>query len=132
LGGLLIGSVTASMLLGHRYLTDTGLTIAPLRRMTKLFLISILVRAVWVGLMVAFTGNLFVEGRGVLTWNLLFFGVRVLVGILGTAVFGYMMWDCVKRRSTQSATGILYLTMVFVFIGELTGHYLLRNASLPV
>ena len=50
----------------------------------------------------------------------------------GTAVFAYMIWDCVRRRSTQSATGILYLTMVFVFIGELTAQYLLRWKGLAV
>src|SRR5262245_22805826 len=50
LGGMVIGSVTSSMLLGHRYLTDTGMTIAPLRRLTSLFIAVLILRAVTVAI----------------------------------------------------------------------------------
>jgi len=132
LGAMLIGSVTASMLLGHRYLTDTGMTIAPLRRLTRIFLAAVAMRAIWVSAMSIVQRGALGGGGMAATWNLMMLGVRCGVGIFGTAVFAYMVWDCVKRRSTQSATGILYLTMVFVFIGELTGQYLLRTLGLPV
>lgn len=131
-GALLIGSVTAAMLLGHRYLTDTGMTIAPLRRLTALFIAAIVLRTLTVAIAL-------VVGRAILSsydpsrdWILFFLAIRVAIGLLGTAVFAYMIWDCVRRRSTQSATGILYLTMVFVFIGELTAQYLLRWKGLAV
>lgn len=131
-GALLIGSATSAMLLGHRYLTDTGMTIAPLRRLTRIFLAAVFIRAIWViAVSIAQRATLGSGGMAA-TWNLMMLGVRFGVGIVGTAVFAYMVWDCVKRRSTQSATGILYLTMVFVFIGELTGQYLMRTSGLPV
>ncbi len=131
IGGVLIGAVTDAMLLGHRYLTDTGMTIAPLRRLTNLFIGATAIRALSIP-----AGFLFGESLPTYepewTWVLLCLAVRIGVGILGTAVFAYMVWDCVRRRSTQSATGILYLTMVFVFIGELTAQYLLRWKGLAV
>lgn len=131
-GALLIGSATSAMLLGHRYLTDTGMTIAPLRRLTRVFMIAVAFRAAWVAAIAAMNRGLLQGGGMAATWNLMMLGVRFGVGVVGTAVFAYMVWDCVKRRSTQSATGILYLTMVFVFIGELTGQYLMRTAGLAV
>ncbi len=132
LGSLLIGSVTASMLLGHRYLTDTGMTIAPLRRIVRLVLIVITLRTMWAAVFLEFAFHWGNFERGDLTWTVLLLSLRGMVGLLGTAVFAYMIWDCVRRRSTQSATGILYLTMVFVFIGELTAQYLLRWKGLAV
>ncbi len=132
LGAGLIGTVTAGMLLGHRYLTDTEMTIAPLRRLTNFFVAAVILRAIWVAVLVALNRTALFSGGPAATWTLLMLCVRFGVGIVGTGVFAYMVWDCVKRRSTQSATGILYLTMVFVFIGELTGQYLMRTAGLPV
>jgi len=131
-GAMLIGSVTAAMLLGHRYLTDTGMTIAPLRRLTNLFIAAILLRALSVTVSLILRRDLLSSDNPSHQWILFLLAVRIGVGILGTAVFAYMVWDCVRRRSTQSATGILYLTMVFVFIGELTAQYLLRWKGLAV
>jgi hypothetical protein len=56
---------------------------------------------------------------------------RWLVGLAVPAVFIYMAWDCIRRRATQSATGILYVAGVLVFIGELVALYLLRETALP-
>ena len=56
---------------------------------------------------------------------------RWLVGLLVPAVFIYMADDCIRRRSTQSATGILYVTAVLIFIGEIVALYLVRATGLP-
>ena len=42
-------------------------------------------------------------------------------------VLGVMAWRCAtaRLRNTQSATGILYIVVVFCFLGELTGQLLL-------
>jgi hypothetical protein len=42
-----------------------------------------------------------------------------------------MAHDCIKRRATQSATGILYVAGVLIFIGEIIALYLLRQTGLP-
>jgi hypothetical protein len=50
--------------------------------------------------------------------------VRWLVGFGGPLLLGWMAWRCAGIRSTQSATGILYVVVVLCFIGELTGELL--------
>jgi hypothetical protein len=56
---------------------------------------------------------------------------RWAVGLGVPAAFIYMAHDCIRRRSTQAATGILYVTGVLVFIGEIVALYLLRETGLP-
>jgi hypothetical protein len=50
----------------------------------------------------------------------LWLGLRWMAGLVGPAILGWMAWNCARVRSTQSATGILYVVVIFVFIGELT------------
>jgi len=57
--------------------------------------------------------------------------IRWLVGLVVPAVFIYMAHDCIRRRSTQAATGILYVAGVLVFIGEIVALHLVRATGLP-
>jgi hypothetical protein len=52
------------------------------------------------------------------------------MGFLGTAISVYMTWKTAQIRSTQSATGILYITMIFVLFGELTSLILAVDGGL--
>lgn len=129
LGAWLLGAVTAAMLLGHRYLTDTDMPIAPLRHLAKLYLAAVTARIVWVAIAsIPIWSDSFRPADYMWFWVTM--TVRVGVGLLGTAVFAYMVWDCVKRRATQSATALFYLSMIFVFLGELAGQYLVRTYGL--
>ncbi|MFQ5413879.1 MAG: hypothetical protein ACE5E6_05420 [Phycisphaerae bacterium] len=58
--------------------------------------------------------------------------LRIGLGLLAVAVFAYMVSDCVRRRATQSATGILYFGSVFAYIGELAAGYLLVQVAWPL
>lgn len=132
LGAGLLGTATAAMILGHRYLTDTGMSIAPLRRLAGLYLIIVALRCVWVigASYPAWQGGFVAQSS--YTWFWLLMSIRFGVGVLGTAIFAWMVWDCVRRRATQSATAIFYLSMIFVFLGEMSGQYLLRTESLAM
>lgn len=132
LGAMLLGSATAAMLLGHRYLTDTGMPIAPLRRLTMIYLAAVTARGVWViGVSVPVWSAGF-RPNGDYVWFWLMISVRWGVGILVTGIFAWMAWNCVRRRATQSATALFYLSMILVFLGELAGQYLLRSESLAM
>ena len=61
----------------------------------------------------------------------LIIATRWFVGLLVPLIFIYMAHDCIRRRATQSATGILYVCGVLVFIGEICGLNLLRETGLP-
>jgi len=131
LGAAMLGTATAGMLLGHRYLTDTQMQIAPLRRLTRIYLVIVAVRILWVAV-----GSLPVFSARFHPADVLYFwlalSVRVGVGLVVTAVFAWMIWDCVRRRATQPATALFYLSMLLVLIGELSGQYLMRTQSLPM
>ena len=55
---------------------------------------------------------------------LLWLPVRWGLGFLGPLILGWMAWRCARIRSTQSATGILYVVVILCFIGELTAQLL--------
>jgi hypothetical protein len=58
--------------------------------------------------------------------------VRWLVGLLGPAFFGVLAYRTAKIRSTQSATGILYVVVILVFLGELNALLLQKITGLPL
>ena len=61
-----------------------------------------------------------------------FFWQRILFGLLGPVVLAYMTWETAKIRSTQSATGILYVDFFTVIVGEVLAKYLLVATTVPV
>jgi hypothetical protein len=123
------GLALMDMLLGHAYLTAARMTIAPFRRLNLALAGALSLRIVTgivaIVLQSRYPTELFWPRFGLLV------GTRWLVGLLVPAVFVYMAHDCIQRRSTQSATGILYVAGVLLFIGELVALYLTRETGLP-
>jgi hypothetical protein len=66
-------------------------------------------------------------GPAIGTVTPLFLVVRFGVGLIGPAVATWMTWQTIRIRSTQSATGILYIAMILVLFGELTAMVLSRD-----
>ena len=62
----------------------------------------------------------------------IFFWQRVLFGLAGPALLSYLTWETAKIRSTQSATGILYVDFFTVVVGEVLSKYLLLATRVPV
>ena len=130
LGAMLLGSITVAWLLGHAYLTATKMTIAPLRHFSRVILWA-------VGLRFAFAvGSLEIAwGNGLwpqLWSSWLILSLRFGVGLIGVGAFAYMVADCVRLRSTQSATGILYFGSIFAYIGELAARQMIAECGWPV
>lgn len=124
------GLALMDMLLGHAYLTASRMTIHPFRRLNLALACVLALRMLCAVVLV----NV-LQGRQPLEmlWGIhgLFIGTRYLVGLLVPAVFVYMAHDCIQRRSTQSATGILYVAGVLFFIGEILSLHLARETGLP-
>lgn len=124
-----LGTALGAMLLGHFYLIAPGMSLTPLMRLLAVFFAAILVR-----IAVASAG-LFFWTRDNSLANLdmtvaLWLVVRWSVGFVGPLVLGWMARESAKIRSTQSATGILYVVVIFCFLGELTGLVLCRVTGL--
>jgi hypothetical protein len=127
--GSLTGVVVVAMDLGHWYLVRTRLSESHLVRFARLIGLAVLLRAVLlVAGMVLFgmesAGGLPSYLRTVAVDRGFFFWQRVLFGLLGPGVLAYMVSETARIRSTQSATGILYVAVIFVLIGELLARYL--------
>ena len=121
------GLVLMDMLLGHAYLTASQMTMAPFVRLNRAVGLTLAVRAI-LGVVV-----LLMDRPDRMFWNLhaVYVGTRWLVGIIVPGIFIWMAHDCIKRRATQSATGILYVAGVLIFIGEIVALYLVRATGLP-
>ena len=133
LGGLLLGSVTVAWLLGHRYLTASEMTIDPLKRASQLLFVALGAR--WGFLLIMLSVGASASGvadsdgafssRLASSWMPL--SMRIGIGLVLPTVFAYMVWQCVRLRSTQSATGILFFMSILVAVGELTSRYLISS-----
>lgn len=124
------GVALMDMLLGHAYLTASKMTIHPFRRLNLTLATLLTLRGVTaIGLTLALHAWRPVEMLWVVHGLLMI--TRWLVGLLVPAVFIYMAHDCIKRRSTQSATGILYVAGLLIFLGEIVALQLVRSTGLP-
>jgi len=128
----LLGGYLMSMLLGHAYLTaGNEMTQQPFARVIGMLAILLVLRAALsaaVGAWPYFHMDHSDETmRRPQTWNMMMIAARYMVGILIPGIFTWMVYDCVKRRSNQSATGILYVAGVLIIIGE-GAAIALRNA----
>jgi hypothetical protein len=62
----------------------------------------------------------------------LFFWQRVLFGIVAPGVLAVMAYQTARMRATMSATGILYIAVIFVLIGEFLARYLVVAGAGPM
>ncbi len=135
-GIALLGSVNMAMLLGHWYLVVRGMPIDPLKRLTVATLAATFLKIAVVAVAVfALTRGGVAYGSPayqVLKAQGLFFWMRVGWGLIGPLLLYPMVWGTVKIRSTMAATGILYVEVVAVVIGEVLGCYLSSVAHLPL
>jgi hypothetical protein len=124
------GLALMDMLLGHAYLTASKMTMRPFVRLHLSLAVMTVLRAIC-AIAVAM---IMLHLRPIeLFWDRfgLFVITRWAVGLAIPALFIYMAYDCIKRRATQSATGILYVTGILIFIGEIIALYLLSETRLP-
>jgi protein NrfD len=137
----LLGGTCTAMILGHWYLVIPSLEVRHLQSIVKLHMGSMVVRiavvgaAVFAGLALgeagpaAGVGNF---GRYIFSLDGIFFWQRVLFGLAGPAVLSYLTWETAKIRSTQSATGILYVDFFTVVVGEVLAKYLVLATRVPL
>jgi hypothetical protein len=116
------GGTLGTMLLGHSYLTARGLSFTPLKRMAWILFLVLIARA-------ALVAPVFLQERLEL-WDWVLLSMRGTIGLLLPILFGWMVIQCAKIESNQSATGILYAMTVSVFIGEMISVYLKLDRGL--
>ncbi len=132
--GLLGGACTA-MVLGHWYLVLPSMHVLHLQRVVVYHIVTLAFRLVLFALVLALayddpllTGQ--TARRYIMSVDGIFFWQRVLFGLAAPAVLAILTWETAKIRSTQSATGILYVDFFTVVVGEILAGYILLSTGL--
>jgi hypothetical protein len=122
-----LGTALSAMLMGHSYLVAPTMSLRPLMILITALAIAVAARmvvdGVWLWTGRRSLGNLDNE-------MILMLLVRWAVGFAGVLALTWMTWRTARIRSTQSATGILYVVVIFCFLGELTGQLLTNTTHL--
>lgn len=117
----LLGAATTAMLMGHSYLIAPTMSLTPLLRLLALLFAATGLRMLVAGVELwSWSGSHGLTAEDEFLWLPLRWGL----GFVGPLVLGWMAWQTTKIRSTQSATGILYVVVIFCFLGELTSQLL--------
>lgn len=134
----LLGGACTAMILGHWYLVIPSMQVSHLQSIVKVHIVSMIVRVVVVVAAVFLAIATWQPGLGpsfrhyITSVSGIFFWQRVLFGLVGPALLSYLTWETAKIRSTQSATGILYVDFFTVVVGEVLAKYLLLATRVPV
>ncbi len=134
---LLLGATASGMLLGHWYLIDVGMPLAPFMRMWRLYRTSLVLQLVTLALSLALLHvgggsataaalrDLWDEHRELL-WT------RLGLGPLPALVIAWMIWRTLQIPQTMAATGLFYVAVLTSVVGEFLGRFLLYRTSLPL
>lgn len=122
---LWLGATLTAMLLGHYYLTAPAMSIASLQTLVMGMFICFAVRLFTTVLPLALgqtTSQMQLDSL-----SAMWLGMRIVMGYAGTLLATYLSYRTAKIRSTQSATGILYIALSLLLFGELTAMLLGRS-----
>jgi hypothetical protein len=120
--GFLMGSTLTAMLLGHYYLTAPAMSIDPLKKVVGQMACGLGVRCLLAATALCVSRGGLAELGTTSAWSVSgsLLAARWGLGFVASGIATYMTWKTAAIRSTQSATGILYIAMIFVLFGELT------------
>jgi len=136
----MLGGACTAMILGHWYLVLPSMDVSHLQAIVRVHIASMAARVVVVGAAVWFALATFRADLDagpsfrhyIFSIDGIFFWQRVLFGLAGPAVLSYLTWETAKIRSTQSATGILYVDFFTVVVGEVLAKYIVLATRVPV
>jgi len=134
LSALLLGTVTVGMLLGHWYLIDTGQSLDPFIRIYKFFVVALVVQTIFLLMSLIVLYNFGVSESGLerlWTDHRTLFLTRVISGQVAPLILSWMIWRTLVIPHTMAATGLFYIALLGVFVGEILGKQILALTSLP-
>ena len=140
-GTLAVGSVVLAMTLGHWYLVTPRLPREPLAELTLLLVGAVLLQIALLILNVAIPAREVPEATAFLGSTTLganpAFWLRIAIGLLFPAALGYMSYVSSKgypanENAMMSATGLLYIAVGAVLVGEVLARGLMFLTGAPV
>ena len=132
-----LGAAATGMLLGHWYLIDLGLTLTPLRNIHRFFLASIHAEVLILSVSVAFLWLW--NGPGTIAalerlWreHSTLLVLRILLGPAAAYGLAWMIKRTLDVPQTMAATGLFYIALLAVVVGEILGRTILFRTALPL
>ncbi|MGA6972041.1 MAG: hypothetical protein WBY93_10465 [Candidatus Binatus sp.] len=134
---LVLGLVSGAMLFGHWYLIDLEMPVDYLRTFVRLLGIVLVADLIALALAIglpaivgspnsaAAVHDLFASHLGLLA-------VRLILGPGATIVLVWMCWQTLKIPQTMAATGLLYIAVMSVLVGEMLGRFILFRTAVPL
>jgi hypothetical protein len=134
---LVLGTASAGMLLGHWYLIDRDLSLDPLNRMLSMYVFSLRAQV-----LIMVVGSIFLLLFGadpnvaslhrLLHEHTSLLITRLLVSPIGAGVLAAMIWRTLQIPQTMAATGLFYIAVLAVLVGEFLGRFILFRTGLPL
>jgi hypothetical protein len=135
---LVLGLVSGAMMFGHWYLIDLGMDVEYLRSFIRLIGAALVADLIAMGLALALLA-LFGGGHDGITAiadlfddHLMLFAMRVVLGPIASIVLTWMCWQTLKIPQTMAATGLLYIALMSVVVGEMLGRFILFRTAVPL
>jgi hypothetical protein len=134
---LVLGLVSGAMLFGHWYLIDLDMPVDYLRTFVRLLGIVLVADLIALGLAIglpailgstsaaAAVHDLFASHTGLLA-------VRLILGPIATIILVWMCWQTLKIPQTMAATGLLYIAVMSVLVGEMLGRFIMFRTAIPL
>jgi len=135
-GALTLGAVATGLSLGHWYLIDLGLSIAPLKRLFRFFVGCVVAHLAVLLATAVLAGLLSTPGAAALAmlWrdHQALVATRLVFGPLAALGLGYLIHRTLEIPQTMAATGLFYIAILAVMVGELLGRLILFRTALPL
>ena len=132
-----LGLSSGAMLFGHWYLIDPNMPVDYLRSFIRVLgyaLVAYLAAlALTIGLLAVAAGSHGTAAIETLIGSHLgLVAMRMLLGPGAALVLTGMCWQTLKIPQTMAATGLLYITVLAVLVGEMLGRYVMFRTAVPL
>jgi hypothetical protein len=133
---MVLGFASGAMLFGHWYLIDPNLPVDYLRSLVRVLGAALVgdlaVLGLAMGALALFGGGGAAAVRELASSDLTILIFRLMVGPAASIVLVWMCWQTLKIPQTMAATGLLYIAVMSVLVGELLGRFILFRTSVPL
>jgi hypothetical protein len=134
---LMLGLVSGAMLFGHWYLIDLEMPVDYLRTFIRLLGTVLVADLVALGLAIGLPAILGSAGASAAVHELFsshlgLLAMRLILGPIATIVLVWMCWQTLKIPQTMAATGLLYIAVMSVLVGEMLGRFILFRTAIPL
>jgi hypothetical protein len=136
-GAAIVGAGLTGMLLGHWYLIDTGLDLAPFRSILvycRACLIAEVVSVAAAAAILALWPGTVWEAGFAAAFSSRF--VWLVIARLASWALAAVILELIRRTleipQTMAATGLFYIAALVIAVGQIAGHWLLFRTGLPL